>query len=260
MSASSQESDRRETERLQKVLAHAGVASRRKSEEYIQAGRVTVNGQVVTELGTRVGPDDEIAVDGESLEGPEKKGYYLLYKPQGYLSSLADPHHDRLAGDLVPAERRLYPVGRLDKDSEGLLLFTNDGQVTHRLTHPSFEHEKEYLVLIRGELSPEQMRRLHAGIMLEGEERPAKGDFRPMPRDWRWRGQSVPKGCRWVNAILREGRKRQIRRMLQAVGCRAVRLVRGREACLTLKGLEPGQGRWLTEQEALALCKAVGLD
>ncbi len=247
-------------ERLQKVMAHAGVASRRKSEDLIAAGRVRVNGEIVSEQGTRVGPDDEIRVDGKLIEGPEKRVYYLLYKPVGYLSSLADPHHERLAGDLVPAQRRLYPVGRLDKDSEGLLLFTNDGQLTHRLTHPRYEQEKEYLALIRGQLSQERAKALRSGVMLEGERRPVRGVFRVLPKNWRWRGQAVPSGCRWVHVVLREGRKRQIRRMLRSVGCRVVRLVRGREASLSIEGLEPGEGRWLEEQEVRALRQAVGLD
>lgn len=252
----------REGERLQKVLAQAGFGSRRHCEELILAGRVQVNGQVVTELGTRVRPQDAIAVDGHTVV-IEPKRYYLLYKPRGYLTSMQDPHHERLAASLVPAKERLYPVGRLDKESEGLLLFTNDGALTQRLIHPRYAHEKEYLVLVRGPLTEATFRRLEEGVPLfdeEGnQEAVVKARVERLARTWAWRGELAPPGAQWVRIILTEGRKRQIRRMLEAVGLHAERLIRLRMGILRLGALEPGQGRWLTPEEVRHLKESVGL-
>ena len=140
-----------EGERLQKVLARAGVASRRQCEQFIVDGRVKVNGQVVTELGTRVRPGrDRIEFDGRPVDPDAPRlRYYMLYKPTGFLSTVKDPHGRRTVMELVPSDERLYPVGRLDYNSEGLMLLTNDGTLTHRLLHPRFEHEREYLVMVR---------------------------------------------------------------------------------------------------------------
>ncbi len=249
-----------EPERLQKVMARAGVASRRKSEELIAAGRVRVNGDVVTEMGVQVRPGlDRIEVDGEPIGAPEALAYYLLYKPMGYLSTVRDPHGQRVAAELVPDEARLYPVGRLDQDSEGLLLFTNDGELALRLTHPRYAHDKEYRVLIRGELSSAQVQRLETGIPLEGKARPARAEVKRLGEGWAWRGEPVPPGARWVGLVLREGHKRQIREMLQAVGIGVRRLIRVRMGNLILGDLEPGQGRHLTDAEVRDLCRLVGL-
>jgi len=252
----------REGERLQKVLAQAGFGSRRHCEELILAGRVQVNGQVVTELGTRVRPSDRLAVDGNPVT-IEPKCYYLLYKPRGYVSSVRDPHGEKLAISLVPADVRLYPVGRLDKESEGLLLFTNDGALTQRLIHPRYEHEKEYLVLVRGPLNEATWRRLEEGVPLfdeEGrQEAIAKARIERQPRTWAWRGELASPGAQWVRIILTEGRKRQIRRMLEAVGLHTERLIRVRMGILRLGALEPGQGRWLTPEEVRHLQESVGL-
>lgn len=252
----------REGERLQKVLAQAGFGSRRHCEELIKAGRVAVNGQVVTELGTRVRAQDAIAVDGTPVV-IEPKRYYLLYKPRGYLSSVRDPHGDRLAVSLVPAQERLYPVGRLDKESEGLLLFTNDGELTQRLIHPRYEHEKEYLVLVRGPLTEAAFRRLEEGVPLfdeEGrQEATVQARVERQPRTWAWRGELASPGAQWVRIVLTEGRKRQIRRMLEAVGLHVERLIRVRMGMLRLGALEPGEGRWLTPEEVRRLKESVGL-
>lgn len=247
-------------ERLQKVMAHAGIASRRKSEELIEAGRVRVNGEVVTELGTRVILGvDRIEVDGQPIGGPEALLYYVLYKPVGYLSTVSDPHGSRLAVDLVPDKGRLYPVGRLDKDSEGLLLFTNDGPLTHRLTHPRYEHEKVYYVLVDGALTPGQVRQMRQGIVIDESDRPAQAEVQVMPADWGWRDEPVPPGSSWVRITLQEGRKRQIRYMLQALGVSVRRLIRVRTGELTLGKLEPGEGRLLEEKEIRALRESAGL-
>lgn len=249
-------------ERLQKVLAQAGLGSRRHCEELILAGRVAVNGQVVTELGTRVHSQDTVTVDGEPVVIQPKR-YYLLYKPRGYLSSVRDPHGGRLAVSLVPAEERLYPVGRLDKESEGLLLFTNDGALTQRMIHPRYEHEKEYLVLVRGSLTEAAFRRLAEGIPLVDEEGRQEAIVQArverQPRTWAWRGELASPGAQWVRIFLTEGRKRQIRRMLETVGLHVERLIRVRMGILRLGSLEPGEGRWLTPEEVRRLKESLGL-
>lgn len=241
-------------ERLQKVLAHAGIASRRRCEEYILQGRVEVNGRVVTALGTQVRPGvDRIKVDGALVTAPEEHVYYLLYKPVGYLSTVRDPHGGRVALDLVPTRKRLYPVGRLDLRSEGLLLFTNDGALAHRMMHPRYQHEKEYLVLVQGWPSDQEIDRLRRGLHLVKGDRPARAHACRLQRGWRWRGEASPRNCHWIRVILREGRKRQIRRMLQALGHPVMRLIRVRVGDLVLGDLHPGQGRWLGVKEADAL-------
>lgn len=252
----------REGERLQKVLARAGFGSRRHCEELIVAGHVAVNGQVVTELGVRVRPRDAITVDGTPIV-IEPKRYYLLYKPRGYLSSVRDPHNERLAISLVPGEVHLYPVGRLDKESEGLLLFTNDGDLTQRLIHPRYEHEKEYLVLVRGPLTEAAFRQLEEGVPLfdeEGrQEATVQARVERQPRTWAWRGELASPGSQWVRILLTEGRKRQIRRMFEVVGLHIERLIRVRMGILHLGALEPGKGRWLTPEEVRRLKESVGL-
>ncbi|MBN1399727.1 MAG: rRNA pseudouridine synthase [Anaerolineae bacterium] len=247
-------------ERLQKVLAQAGVASRRKCEEYILAGRVKVNGEVVTALGTKVRPGhDLIAFDGQPIALQAQWHYYLLYKPVGYLSTAHDPQGRSTVLDLIPGHERLYPVGRLDLESEGLLLCTDDGELTYRLTHPRFEHEKEYLVCVRGEPDERAMASMHAGLLLPDEARPMRAQVQTMPEGWRWRAEPLPPDARWLRVVLREGRKRQIRRMLEAVDCPALRLIRVRMGPLRLGQLEPGQGRWLSGGEAREIRRSVGL-
>ena len=250
-----------EPERLQKVMAQAGVASRRGSEALIAAGRVRVNGVVVTEMGVRVRPGvDRIEVDGERIGAAEAPVYYMLYKPVGYLSTVRDPHGHRVAADLVPDEARLYPVGRLDQDSEGLLLFTNDGDLALRLTHPRYAHDKEYRVLIEGDLSPAQAERLEAGMPLEGKARPARAQVKRLGTGWAWRGEALPSGARWIGLVLREGHKRQIREILQSLGIRVLRLIRVRMGNLRLADLEPGKGRYLADAEVRGLRRLVGLE
>jgi len=246
-------------ERLQKVLARAGVASRRQAEALIRAGRVQVNGVTVREMGVRVLPTDRIAVDGRPVEAEEELAYYMLYKPRGYLSTVRDDRGRRVAADLVPKAPRLYPVGRLDLDSEGLLLFTNDGPLTLRLTHPRYAHVRSYRVLVRGVLPEDAEERFRRGVPLEGEKRPGRGKLRRLPLDYRWQGRAAGPGERWLAVTLREGRKRQIRRMFQALGAEVLRLVRVRMATLTLGKLAPGQGRWLTPGEVRALRRYAGL-
>jgi 23S rRNA pseudouridine2605 synthase len=231
-------------ERLQKVLAHAGVASRRKAEEMIAAGRVRVNGDIVTELGTKVNPRrDVIQVDGRTIGKPEAPIYVVLNKPRGVLSSAGDARGRTTVVDLVKHRSRLYPVGRLDMDSEGLLLLTNDGALALRLAHPRYEHEKEYRVLVAGVPDEEALQRLRQGIGLEGG--------RTLPARVRIEGQAGD--GTWLRIVLREGRKRQIRRMLEAVGYDVQRLIRIRMGPLQLGSLKPGAHRPLTQRELAAI-------
>ncbi len=243
-------------ERLQKVLAHAGVASRRKCEKLILQGRVRVNGQVVTKLGTKVDPgQDTIEVDGRPIT-TEEKVYILLHKPRGYLSDTRDFRGRSSALGLVPAGKRLYPVGRLDAESEGLLLLTNDGELAHRLTHPRYEHQKEYLALVVGEPTGATLRRMLGGVDHDGQTLRADAVERlerpgPEARSHGW--EEAPSGRAWLRIILHEGKKRHIRRMCAALGHPVRRLVRVRIGPLELGDLLVGEWRYLTKREVRKL-------
>ncbi len=264
-------------ERLQKVLAQAGLGSRRSCEELILAGRVTIDGRVVTELGTRVDPEvAKVAVDGKPL-GTERRRYVLLHKPAGYLSG-PDPRAAYPSWqELVKVPERLYAVGRLDQDSEGLLLLTNDGELALRLTHPRYEHAKIYLVEVEGVPDERNVRRWQHGVMLDdGPTLPAKVVLLrepPLPYlkrrparpaagagvDPRGAGARGRVGARraprtsWLKITLREGRKRQIRRMVGLLGHPALRVIRIGMGSLLLGDLQPGKWRDLTEGEVRAL-------
>jgi len=237
-------------QRLQKILAAAGYGSRRACEELIRQGRVQVNGQVVTELGTRVDPNlDEISVDGAPISGPVKKVYLILNKPPGYISTVHDPWGRPTILDLIPHQGRLYPVGRLDAESEGLLLLTNDGRLTHRLTHPRYEREKEYLALLKGRPKDAVLSQLRRGVDLEeGRTAPAM-----VSRVSRREGLETPPGTTWLRIVLHEGRKRQIRRMCAAVGHPVQRLIRVRMGPIELGDLPVGGYRPLSAKEVRRL-------
>lgn len=225
-------------QRLQKVLARAGVASRRKAEELIAAGRVTVNGRVAV-LGDVAAEVDDVRLDGRPLAAPARHVTYALHKPRGYVTTASDERGRPTVLELVPAAPGLHPVGRLDLDSEGLLLLTTEGDLTLRLTHPRYEHEKEYRVWTDPPRVPQAaLARLRAGVLLD--DGPAVA-----VRAERADGGAV--------IVLREGRKRQVRRMMAAVGHEVVRLVRTRVAGLELGGLAPGAYRELTEEEVADL-------
>lgn len=244
--ATSDESER--GERLQKVLGAAGVASRRAAEELIRAGRVSVDGKVVAELGTRVGPRALITVDGRVVDRAERRVYYLLHKPVGYVSTASDPEGRPTVLDLVPRGTRVYPVGRLDYDSEGLIILTNDGALTQRLLHPSHEIEREYYALVVGPVLPAQLRQLRRVIELDGvPTAPAEVKV----------AEVGPDGV-WVRFVIREGRNRQVRRMCAAVDLEILRLVRIRMGTLELGSLPEGQFRELRLEEVRALEGAAG--
>jgi 23S rRNA pseudouridine2605 synthase len=242
-------------ERLQKVLAHAGIASRRAAEDLILAGRVTVDGVVMTELGTRVDPARaRIAVDGRPLGAPapaaETHVTYLLNKPAGAVSTAEDPQGRPTVVNLVPPEPRVYPVGRLDADTEGLLLLSNDGDLTYRLTHPRYAVDKEYEALVRGYVTQETLRRLREGVLLANDPRPtAPAQVEQVARV----GENT-----LLRFVIHEGRNRQIRRMMQAVGGGVLQLRRVRMGPITLGDLPVGQWRALTAAELAALDQAAG--
>lgn len=227
-------------ERLQKVLARAGVASRRHSEGLIKAGRVTVNSKVVRELGTKVDPvRDRIRVDGKPVRA-EEPVYLVLYKPRGYVTTTSDPRNRRKVTDLIGRlPQRVYPVGRLDYDSEGLLLFTNDGDLAYVLTHPGFGVPKTYRVQVRGRPERRTTDRLRRGIELEdGPTRPA--EIKVL--------RSRPEKT-LLEMTVYEGRNRLIRRMWEAVGHPVIRLKRTGMGGIGLRGLRPGSYRKLTAKE-----------
>lgn len=246
-------------ERLHKVLAHAGVASRRHAEELIVAGQVRVNGKVVTELGTQVDPArDRIQVDGRTIHA-EHKTYIVLHKPKGYLSDRDEAQDKPTALDLVPVKERLYAAGRLDANSEGLLLLTNDGDLAHRLTHPRYEHAKEYLALVEGHPTEETLARMRRGVWYEGERLVADAvrilrDLGPTARDQHW--DVARRDETWLRIVLHEGRKREIRHMTAALGHPVRRLIRVRIGPIELGRLPVGQWRELNEREVSALKSA----
>ena len=235
-------------ERLQKVMAAAGIASRRASEVLISAGRVTVNG-VVASLGDRVDADtDVVEVDGERVIVDTTLRYLMLNKPQGVVSTTSDPEGRPTVMDLINLDERLYPVGRLDQDTEGLLLLTNDGELANRLLHPSFGVERTYLALVPGPVRREVMRRLGEGVELDD------GIARPK----RVRVVEEHRGKALLEVVMTEGRKREVRRMLAAVGMPVERLARVSFGGVELGDLRQGKWRFLDRPEIARLHAAVG--
>jgi 23S rRNA pseudouridine2605 synthase len=224
--------------RLAKFLAHGGVASRRRAEAIIASGRVTVGGEVVTDPARDVSDADEVRVDG-SLVGKESREVWAVHKPLGVVSTSREPGKRRAVVDLVRSDARLYPVGRLDADSSGLLLLTNDGELANRLTHPRYEVPKAYRVELGRPPSEKDLRWLAGGVDLE--------DGRTAPAEVRRLGE------REVEIVLREGRNRQVRRMAEAVGNRVVALRRVRFGPIELGELAEGEGRRLSEREEAQL-------
>lgn len=232
-------------ERLNKFLARCGVAARRKCDEIIASGRVMVNGEVVLDPGTRVEPGrDKVEVDGERVS-PQKEVYILLYKPVGYLSTMSDPFGRPTIKELIKGvKERVFPVGRLDSDSEGLLLLTNDGDLADILAHPRYEKVKVYEVKVRGSPSRDKLDLLEKGIKMEGEMT-APSRIEVVGED--------SQGNAILKVLIREGRKRQIRRMMGFIGHEVLRLKRIAVGPLSLNGLEPGEYRYLTNEEVRRL-------
>ena len=240
-------------QRIQKILSRAGIASRRKAEELILQGRVTVDGKPAR-LGQRADPEtQQIAVDGVPVPWPPADFHLALYKPRGFLSTREDPHASRTVFELLPPEyrKRLVMVGRLDLDSEGLMLFTTDGELAHRLMHPRYRIPRVYRVLVRGERSA--IERVRQGVLLE--DGPARPDKARLIND-----DEGPRGAFWVEMVLREGRKREVRRICAAVGWQVLRLVRTAYGPVHIGSLKPGHWRELSASEIDQLRRAVGLD
>lgn len=239
------------TIRLQKYLAQAGIASRRHAEALIVEGRVEVDGRVVTELGSRVDPDESrVKVDGRLVGGPAERATVILNKPAGVVSTMKDPEGRRTVRSIVEEEPfRLVPVGRLDYASEGALLLTTDGELAHRLMHPSFKAPKVYVVKVGGHPTEDKLGQLRKGVRLEdGRTQPAVVEV--VREDDRHT---------WLEFVLTEGRNRQIRRMCEAIGHRAFRVYRTEFAGVSIDGLRPGQFRYLTQAELHRLYDTVGL-
>ncbi|MDI3339118.1 MAG: pseudouridine synthase [Sphaerobacter sp.] len=236
-------------ERLQRVLAARGVASRRKAEELIAAGRVTVDGQVVRELGVRVDPSrQDIRVDGKPLR-PERRRYIMVNKPPGYITTVSDERGRRTVMDLVKVPERVVPVGRLDRQTAGLLLLTNDGDLLFRITHPSYELDKEYEVLVDGHPPPAVLERLRRGVTVEGR-RVQPSQVRPLRNE---------EAGTVLRIVIHEGRNRIVRRMLERVGYPVLKLTRTRVGPIHVRGLPVGAWRDLTPGEVAQLFEAVGL-
>ena len=233
-------------DRLNKFLAHAGIGSRRHCEALITAGRISINGKVVRNLATQVGPGQEVKVDGEPVRA-ESHVYWLVNKPRGYLCTNHDPSRRPLAIDLVPQiSQRVYTVGRLDEDSEGLLLLTNDGDLANRLTHPRYGIEKTYLVLVAGNPRPDDLKRLMEGVYLSEGHVKARNVKR-----LRRQGNST-----WLRIVLSEGKNREIRRMLAKLEHKVLRLRRIEIGPLEIGNLTAGKSRPLNPSELKSLKRA----
>ena len=241
-------------ERLQKYMAHRGVGSRRKCEDLIQAGRVKVNGVVSKKLGSKIDPSiDQIAIDGKPLPAKTVHHYIAMNKPPGYITACSDQHGSKLVVDLLPKKllkTGLVPIGRLDKNTGGLLLFTNDGELAHRLTHPSYSVWKTYRVSVKGNPTAGQYRKLKQGIEIEG------GITAPA----RVREIKKKKRASVMLLSIHEGRNRQVKRMCKAIEHPVLELFRTKIGPITLGSLKPGEYRTLTDAEVKKLKKAVALE
>jgi 23S rRNA pseudouridine2605 synthase len=233
-------------ERLQKILARAGLGSRRDCETLISEGRVKVNG-IVASLGSKADPGrDKITLDGKPVSTAEELVYVMIYKTRNVISTVSSPDQRPAVRDLIPLPGTLYPVGRLDADSEGLLLLTNDGELTNRLTHPRYEHEKEYRVLVARHPDAEQLNSWRRGVVLEDGFKTQPAEVRVVRKEG--------KGA-WLSVILKEGHKRQIREIGKVTGLPVVKIIRVRMGSLRLGNLKSGQWRHLTVEEVRELKK-----
>ena len=232
-------------ERLQKVLAAAGVASRRKAEQLILEGRVKVNGNVVKELGTKVSETDVIAVDGKKIK-KEEKVYYVMNKPRNTLCTVTDDRGRPTVMDYFKEEtNRIYPVGRLDFDTTGCLILTNDGELTEFLTHPKGRVEKVYIATVKGEITQEEIEKLEAGLQLEdGKTQPARAKIQKYNKE---------KDFSVVQLAIKEGKNHQVKRMFEAINYEVVKLSRESVGCVNCKGLKFGEFRKLTPREVTML-------
>ena len=231
-------------ERLQKVIANSGYTSRRKAEELIEEGHVTVNGELVTELGTKVGPKDRIEVNGMSLR-VEQKVYYLLNKPRGIITSTTDDKDRKTVTSLIRTDKRIYPVGRLDYDTTGILLLTNDGELTNLLIHPSNNIDKVYIAKVKGLVGKNEVNKLSSGVYIDGRKT-SKAKVRVKKYDKKT-NTSI------VELTIHEGRNHQVKNMFEALGYEVLKLKRERFAFLDVQGLKSGEYRELNPKEVKKL-------
>ena len=236
-------------ERLQKVIANAGYCSRRKAESLILEGKVYVNGNLVTELGTKVNNEDIIVVDGVTLNKQVNKEYYLLNKPRGYICSVKDEKGRKVVTDLIDTKERIYPVGRLDYDTTGLLIMSNDGEFANMIMHPRYHLEKIYEVSINGLINGATLHKLEKGIYLEG--------VKTLPCKIKVINKDTEHKTTVLQIKLYEGKNRQVKKMFESVGHPVKRLHRLSVGCVNLKGLTPGTYRILKPQEVKDLKKLV---
>ena len=234
-------------ERLQKVIANSGYCSRRKAEELIEAGQVYVDGELVTELGTKVSGNETIVVEGVTLNKQTRKEYYLLNKPRGYICSVKDDKGRKVVTELINTKERIYPVGRLDYDTIGLLILTNDGEFANILMHPSNEVEKTYLAIIEGVMTTEEIYKLKDGVVIDG--------IKVVPKRLKIKTKDLEKNKSKVEITIVEGRKHNVKKMFEAVGHHVNKLTRERLAFLNVKGLQSGEYRYLTNDEVNQLMK-----
>ena len=234
-------------ERLQKVIANSGYCSRRKAEELIEAGQVYVDGELVTELGTKVSGNETIVVEGVTLNKQTRKEYYLLNKPRGYICSVKDDKGRKVVTELINTRERIYPVGRLDYDTTGLLILTNDGEFANILMHPSNEVEKTYLAIIEGVMTTEEIYKLKDGVVIDG--------IKVVPKRLKIKTKDLEKNKSKVEITIVEGRNHIVKKMFEAVGHHVNKLTRERLAFLDVKGLQSGEYRYLTNDEVNQLMK-----
>ncbi len=227
-------------ERLQKVIAQSGVTSRRKAEELITSGKVKVNGNIVTELGTKVSNKDKIEVNNQIIE-KEPREYYILNKPRGYITSTSDEHHRKTVIDLIPTKARIYPVGRLDYDTTGLLLLTNDGEFANILMHPSEKVEKVYMAKLNGIIKGEQINQLKTGVTIDGVTVQASRV--------KLKKVNEKNNTCMVQITIHEGKNHQVKKMFESVGYSVEKLKREKVAFFNLKDLQSGEYRKLTPKE-----------
>lgn len=236
--------------RIQKFLSAQGIASRRSIEKMIAAGRISVNGKIVTVQGTKIDPEkDKIAIDGKQIKRQAELIYYWINKPVGVISAVSNKDGEPTVTELLNINRRVHPVGRLDKDSSGLMLLTNDGELTHRLTHPKYHIDKTYHVRVSGSVSASKLNDLRQGIVLEeGMTAPAQVEI-----------SGKEQHATWLKFIIHEGKHRQIRRMCAAVDLHVNELIRMTVGPIELGKLKPGQFRLATKSEITILKQLVGL-
>lgn len=236
-------------ERLQKVIANLGYTSRRNAEELISQGKVKVNGEVVTELGTKVKSSDTIEVENTILDNSKNYEYYLLYKPREVISSAKDEVGRKTVIDLINTSERIYPIGRLDYDTTGLILLTNDGTLTNKLTHPSSKIEKTYIAKVEGLVSGYAIKKLREGVIIDGRKT-ARAKVKLKSTDKK-NNKSL------VEITIHEGRNHQVRKMFEALGYQVLKLKREKYANLDLRGLKPGEYRKLSNKEIAILYSLV---